>query len=295
MRSTLLTLLILFSTLPALDIDLSTPLSYGGSQDQGTATPYQDGDLVTLNGNAWKAFALPEAYTITAETELTASLTVSTTGEIIGIGLVDGNLSSINSSRSFQLAGTQTWGIQDFRGQSGQITIPVGQFFTGQATHLVLIGDDDRSTPVQSSSWAHISVDERTPALPVFRLSEDAPLLVERAAGGLAITERAVIAQIQTVTEDALDPAAGYQLSVDGLDYVISDLDRFQVFIDQGRPGFSWTPISSVGRDALRDLHSALSAAEDAGLSDYDGAAAAGSLQSALRTMDALFQIAGSG
>ena len=290
--SVLITLLLSIPTAWAVTVDLSAPVSYGGSQDAGYVNQL-DENSVHVIGNAWKAFPLSESYTITPETEITFSTTITEPGEIVGIALVS-DLGSIDPSRSFQIAGSQTWGIQDYRGQTGLITIPVGQFYTGSVTHVALIGDDDRRA-ASEVTWGFLSIAERTPLLRVFVLADDAPLLVERDAGGLEITERAVISRIQSVTADALDPASGYQLSIDDLDSTLGQLAQLQLFIDQGRPGFAWTPISSVGRDALQALAGALQSAEDAGLTSYDGGAAAGTLQSALRTMNALYEISSSG
>lgn len=286
----LLSLLLIVGALSAVDIDLSNPISYGGNQDAGYAVSYDEGALLSVNGNAWKAVELPAPYTLTAETQLTFSVSVESNGEIIGIGL-DDQVSRIDSSVMFQIDGSQTWGIQDYRGQSGLVTIPIGQFLTGTFTHLVFAGDDDAQAN-QHTFWSNISLDERTPALPVLRLKTDeTPLLQEYDAGGLTITERAVISKIQSVTTDALDPAAGYQLSVDAASSINSTIAGLQAQINQGRPGFSWTPISTVGRDTLQALSAALTAASDAGLSTYDGGAAAGTLQEALRTMNAVYLI----
>lgn len=295
MRSLLLTILLgVLAALPALDVDLSNPLSYGGNQDEGYAVVYNEGHLVSIIGNAWKAFEIP-AYELTEESILSFSVDVERDGEIIGIGLVS-SIGPINPSRTFQISGTQSWGIQDFRGQSGRIDIPVGQYLSGTVTYVVLVGDDDRSTPVQQTRWSSIDLVERTPTLPVLRLKvEDTPLLQEHAAGGLAITERSMIASIQNETVRALDLNSGYTLDVARGDSIADDIARLQLYIDQGRPGFFWTPVSTVGRDALLGLAGALQAAEDAGLTTYDGAAAAGTLQSALRTMDAIYAASNDG
>lgn len=294
MLNRLLSLLLIVGALSAVDIDLSNPISYGGSQDAGYAVSYDEGTLLSVNGNAWKAVALPSPYTLTAETQLTFSVSVESNGEIIGIGL-DDQISRIDPSVVFQIDGSQTWGIQDYRGQSGLVTIPIGQFLTGTFTHLVFAGDDDAQAN-QHTFWSNISLAERTPALPVLRLKTDeTPLLQEYDAGGLTITERTIISRIQSITATALDAAAGYQLDVSVAGSINSAIAGLQTQIDRGRPGFSWTPISTVGRDALQALSAALTAASDAGLVDYDGAAAAGTLQSALRTMNALYAPAGNG
>lgn len=283
----LLVLFTILAVMPALEVDFSTPLSYGGSQDNGTAIVYDDGNLVSINGNSWKAFALPSTYEITAETQLVISVDVITNGEIIGVGLVN-SINNINASRSFQLSGTQNWGIQDYRTNSnGRVTIPVGQHFTGQASYLVLIGDDDRSTPRQRTRWDSAVLKERAPLLRVPVVEEDATILVAYDNNELDTATRAMISGIQNVTDDALDDASGYQLFTDVS--VASVVDTIQRQIDIGRPGFYWSPVSIVGRDALLALDSALQSAEDAGLSTYDGGAAAGAVQSALRTMNALY------
>lgn len=279
----------------ALDVDLSTPLSYGGSQDQGSAVVYNNGNAVSLVGNAWKTFQLAEPYTLTPETQLVFGVDVFQEGEIIGIGL-DTQVNNINAQRSFQISGSQTWGIQEFRGQSGSVTIPIGQYLTGTFTHLVLIGDDDRSTARQSTYWNNISIVERTPALPVLRLkAEETPILQEYEDGGLVVTERAMISRIQNITDDALDFNDGYTLSVDVASTIRSEISYIQSRVDIGHPSFFWTPVSESGRDALLRLAEALEDNDEVGIVVYDGPSAAGSLQSALRVMDARYSTSNDG
>ncbi len=76
----------------------------------------------------------------------------------------------------FQLYGTQSWGMQDYHdydpvGGTQHYLIPVGQFFTGTMTRLVLATDDDASALGQSL-FSNIRIYEAE-FLPIVLDSED--------------------------------------------------------------------------------------------------------------------------
>lgn len=281
----------------AVDVDFTDGVvSYGGNQDAGNAIVYNAG-LVTVAGNAWKAAPLPAPYTITETTVIEVSVDVQTAGEIVGIGLVT-ELGNIDAGRTFQLAGSQTWGIQDYRLsdplESVRITIPVGQYYTGQATHVALVGDDD-ARGQQHTQWSTIRVYDAPPSLPVFKADPDSALLVAHDAGADDPVLRAMINRIQATTGVALDDASGFVLDVDYASQIRSSISTVQRLIDRGQPGFFWSPVSTIGRDTLSGLADALEVAEDAGLATYDGAAAAGTVQCALQAMAAVYDASSSG
>ena len=81
-----------------LAFDEGTLESYTSNQDKpgagGTgATVSGDGNTLTLNGNLWKRAPLGEEYTITDKTELTLTVTISTSPapEIVAVGFDNDN------------------------------------------------------------------------------------------------------------------------------------------------------------------------------------------------------------
>lgn len=122
--------------------------SYGGTSQDVTLTQWEtldDGKTLHLWGNTWKALALPT--TINANTVLEFDFrSTGAQGEIAGIG-VDTQTANLTESRLFELYGTQTWGIQNYRTYSGNgwthYTIPIGTFFTGSFDYLTFANDAD--------------------------------------------------------------------------------------------------------------------------------------------------------
>ena len=114
---------------------------------------------VTVEGNNWRA--LPYSYNITPNTVLTFEALIETVGEIQGVALLD-NIRSIYPDRSFRFGGTQNWGIaieQIIIGEWVNVTIPIGQYFTGEVTHVVLINDDDHRAVVKTG-WRNMEICE---------------------------------------------------------------------------------------------------------------------------------------
>lgn len=117
--------------------------SYGGSaQDRASEyNIYDGGDTFLLRGNGWKKMLFP--YEITPATMLSLTFAHSGSAEIQGIGFDDNSV--LSPERLFQFAGVQNFGIQDFRGASGTVQIPVGQYYTGLMRYMVFASDDDRA------------------------------------------------------------------------------------------------------------------------------------------------------
>ena len=118
-------------------------VSYGLGQDNGTYAIFLGGERVDLNDNAWKAH--PYSISINPNTMLEFEFKSTSEGEIHGIGFDNDN--GISTDLSFQLTGTQNWGIQNYNNYSGtgwkSYSIPVGQFFTGSFDKLTFINDND--------------------------------------------------------------------------------------------------------------------------------------------------------
>ena len=140
-------------------VDATTLLSYGGSQDGASTITYFPGG-VTLDGNAWKRIALD--YTVTANTVIEFDFYSTFEGEIHGIGFDTDN--NISNNQTFQLYGTQNWGLNAFQNYDGSgnwahYTIDVGSYFTGNFTHLIFTGDDDAG-PLGNGTFANITIYE---------------------------------------------------------------------------------------------------------------------------------------
>ena len=138
----------------AVSGDLS---GYGGSQqDYGMPPSRRTGPRFAVR-QCLKALDLP--VTITENTVLSFDLSIEDAGEIVGIGFdTDNNLSP---EFLFQLAGTQTWGLQGAAGQysvgDGYVhyEIAVGQYFSGDFTRLVFAADDRHRWQRQSRISEH--------------------------------------------------------------------------------------------------------------------------------------------
>ena len=138
----------------AINFNASTPVSYGGGQDNGNFDALEP-NIGRLRGNSWKAVL--GDYEIKANTRITFLFGTTTQGEIHGIGFDDDD--RLSQNRTFQLFGTQSWGNQSFRNYTnGDVgvykgyDIPVGQFYTGSFNRLFFVNDKDGS-PQNSDSY----------------------------------------------------------------------------------------------------------------------------------------------
>jgi len=97
----------------AIDFYDYTIESYTAGDDiSGTVTVEDSGRTLKMVGNLWKKIAY--AYTVTTNTILEFDFKSGAQGEIHGIGFDTDNNHS--SDKTFELYGTQTWGIQTYRG-----------------------------------------------------------------------------------------------------------------------------------------------------------------------------------
>ena len=116
-----------------------------GTQDFGTAAVEDGGDRIVIGGNAWKAVSVD--MEVTPDSVITFGFGTPKLGEIHAIGFeTDGKLPE---TQVFQLAGTQSYGVQAFRSatagvEASEYVIPVGEYFTGDVDRIVFIADDDR-------------------------------------------------------------------------------------------------------------------------------------------------------
>ena len=135
-------------------IDFDDPtnfINYGGGQDSGVpVTIIEDGHGVIFDDNAWRRF--PHNYTVTADTIIEFDFRSTNIPEIIAISFEDNNVFN-DDPYHFFLYGIQTTGVPyaaptptfeyDGSGDWVHVQIPVGTYYTGNFSHIAIIGDDD--------------------------------------------------------------------------------------------------------------------------------------------------------
>lgn len=139
-------------------------LSFGGSQDQGNSSVIENGKGLSLSDNAWKAIQVNR--TITTNTVLEFEFRSTQKSEIHGIGF-DTDM-AINTYNTFQLAGTQVWGHQDFYtyltyGSWKKFIIPVGKKYTGDTQYLFFVNDNDENLTPGNSQFRNVKIYETKP------------------------------------------------------------------------------------------------------------------------------------
>ncbi|MDX2071353.1 MAG: M12 family metallo-peptidase [Haliscomenobacter sp.] len=139
-------------------------LSFGESQDQGSSAILENGNGLSLSGNSWKA--IPLNRTITSNTFLEFEFRSTQKSEIHGIGF--DNDMAINTYYTFQLAGTQVWGYQEFNTYVGfggwkKYIIPVGQKYTGDTKYLFFVNDNDENFSPGNSQFRNVKIYETKP------------------------------------------------------------------------------------------------------------------------------------
>jgi len=135
-----------------IDFDNYTLQSYGGQDLSGTATVEDSGLTLKLVGNRWKKISY--SYTLTTNTVIEFDFRSGAQGEIHGVAFDDDD--TISSDKTFQLYGTQNWGIDSNRTYSASAPdwkhykIAVGSHYTGAMTHLAFIMDHDAGATGES-------------------------------------------------------------------------------------------------------------------------------------------------
>ncbi|MCP5215645.1 MAG: hypothetical protein H6995_11625 [Pseudomonadales bacterium] len=101
---------------PGISFNSNPPSVYVSSEDgTGTVTVEDGGATIRLVGNRWQKINFP--YTVTANTVLEFDFRSSVQGEIHGIGL-DNDL-FLSSNLTFQVYGTQSWGLLNYANYTG--------------------------------------------------------------------------------------------------------------------------------------------------------------------------------
>ncbi|MBN1123586.1 MAG: hypothetical protein JXA82_01165, partial [Sedimentisphaerales bacterium] len=138
-------------------------LSYGGSQDGGNSIVAIEDGGVTLHivGNAWKKILF--AYNITSQAIIEFDFMSTTQGEIHGIGFDEND--AIGTNRTFQLFGTQNWGLQNYHNYTiangwKHYVIPVGQYYVGNMPQMFFANDHDVAVPTGESFFRNVMVHE---------------------------------------------------------------------------------------------------------------------------------------
>lgn len=157
------------TTCTNIDFSKTPPVSFGGSQDGGTATVSDAGKTLVIRNNAWKA--VPLAYTLTSNTYIEFEFRSTQQGEIHGIGFDDDE--NISAPYTFQVWGKQSWGISNYRNYEGngawkKYTIKVGQFYTGATKYLFFACDMDAAPYNGESQFRNVRIYESTPC-PTFQ------------------------------------------------------------------------------------------------------------------------------
>ena len=136
-------------------------ISYGGPQDVGTADIQNNGEVLEISLNAWKA--IPFKYQVTPQTILQFDFASTREGEIHAIGMDDNT--TISSSKTFKLHGFQSWGLGEYdnypnNGRWKTYKIPVGNYFTGPYTHIFFVADHDSGSGDGNSRFRNVIVYE---------------------------------------------------------------------------------------------------------------------------------------
>lgn len=151
-----------------IDFSAVNSVAYGGQDKEGSIDIEDSGLRLRLTGN--RVRAIPLNYTVTANTRIAFQFSSESEGEIHAIGL-DNDL-NISSSRTFQLYGTQTFGLQPYRINKSEVVggrafkqfdIPIGDFYVGDMRYLFLIMDHDIQNPDGQSVFSHIRIYEQPP------------------------------------------------------------------------------------------------------------------------------------
>ncbi len=147
--------------LSTLNFNNLNVVSYGGSaQDVVSAVTVTDaGRTLYVAGNTWKKIALP--YTVTADTILEFDFYSDFQGEVQGLGF--DNNDELSPEYFFQVYGTQSWGFGQHnnyvKGDGWKhYRIRVGDFFTGNMTHLTIGMDFDVPIPIGESYFANVAI-----------------------------------------------------------------------------------------------------------------------------------------
>lgn len=175
------------SDCPVIDFVENPVITYGTNQDGGQFTILPGNKGLMIENNAWKAIAID--YVMTENTWVSFWFRSTKKGEVHGIGMDNNEV--LSSNLTFRLYGTQGWGIGDFNTYPGDgswqfYQIPIGQFYTIEASYLFFTADHDVGTGDGNSFFRDVVISEGEPCGGPDELPENAlPEVSGRASLGL--------------------------------------------------------------------------------------------------------------
>ena len=133
--------------------------TFSGGQDMGSYTASSDGTAITIQGNSWKGFYFGYPIQLSSTSTLEFEFSTQVQAEIYGVGFDDDDL--ISSSKTFQIAGSQVWGYQNYNNYSlgsgwKKYTIPVGKFYIGNHNYIFFTTDNDVDSPKNIASFRNV-------------------------------------------------------------------------------------------------------------------------------------------
>mgnify|MGYP006285619211 CR=1 FL=1 len=148
----------------AIDFDNYSISSYAGQDvDPSDYELLDDGYTYHVWGNTWKSITID--YNVTADTVMEFDYKSDGTEPEIGAIAIDDDNSGFSSAKTFQLYGTQSFGISDYNDYASSdwkhYEIPVGQHYTGLHPYLGLINDFDGGSG-SNSYFRYIQMYEST-------------------------------------------------------------------------------------------------------------------------------------
>ena len=152
------------SDCPVIDFVENPVVTYGTNQDGGQFSLLAGNKGIKLENNAWKAIVID--YVMTEDTWISFWFRSTKKGEVHGIGMDNNEV--LSSNLTFRLYGTQGWGIGDFNTYPGDgswrfYQIPIGQFYTIEASYLFFMADHDVGTGDGNSFFRDVVISEGGP------------------------------------------------------------------------------------------------------------------------------------
>lgn len=138
------------SSATLIAVDLSGSITqYEGQYHHGTHSVDVSTNTLSMTGNNWVALA--GTYIISPNSVIQIAMNTTNVGEIHGIGFdinsVFDRKDDMTGKNFFQLAGSQVYGIQDYKSFASNglqtFTIEVGKFFTGSFNNIIFVNDID--------------------------------------------------------------------------------------------------------------------------------------------------------
>jgi len=132
----------------------------------------------------------------------------------------------ISPNLTFQVYGTQLWGIQNFNNYPGDgswrfYQIPVGQFYTGDAAYLFFTADHDVGTRDGNSFFRGVTVSEGAPCASNAALPQS---LQEPATETMRLLPNPANEQVSVVLEQVLPGATFTVMDLAGRTLLSGDL-----------------------------------------------------------------------